>query len=206
MDSILVIRSSSTGAASVSNTLIDGLVARIAAEEPGVAIVEHDLDSAPVPHIRADALSGLGRGGPVTDAAHEARILSDKLIGEVKAARAIVIGAPMYNFGINSTLKSWFDHVLRAGETFQYTAAGPEGLVASKPVIVIETRAGVYSSGPMTAYDSQEPHLKAMLGFMGLTDVEFVRVEGLAMGEAEVKIAAAADALAGVGLGLAEAA
>ena len=196
MKNILVIRSSSTGAASVSNGLIDGLLTRLKAETPGLTVIDHDLDSAPVPHIRADAISGLGRGGPETDAAHEARLLSDRLIGEVKAADAIVIGAPMYNFGIPSTLKSWFDYVLRAGETFQYTANGPEGLVAKKPVVVIETRAGHYSDGPMSSFDAQEPHLKALLGFIGLGEADFVRVEGLALGEAEAKIAKAADYLA----------
>ncbi|MDO9490030.1 MAG: NAD(P)H-dependent oxidoreductase, partial [Sphingomonadaceae bacterium] len=94
----------------------------------------------------------------------------------------IVIGAPMYNFGIASTLKSWFDHILRAGETFRYTEAGPEGLLTGKRAVIVETRGGLYSEGPAAAMDSQEPHLRTMLGFAGITDVEFVRVERLAFG------------------------
>jgi FMN-dependent NADH-azoreductase len=88
----------------------------------------------------------------------------------------------MYNFGIASTLKSWFDHVLRAGVTFRYTEAGPEGLLAGKRAIVIVTRGGLYSEGPASVMDSQEPHLRTLLGFIGITDVTFVRAEKLAFG------------------------
>ncbi|MDB5411591.1 MAG: NADPH-dependent reductase family protein, partial [Rhodospirillales bacterium] len=108
--------------------------------------------------------------------------------------------APMYNFGIPSTLKSWFDHVLRAGATFNYSEAGPVGLVASKPVVVVETRGGFYSEGPTASLDSQEPHLRGMLRFIGLTDIEFVRVEKLGFPAAEEQIAAAATRLSSVRL------
>lgn len=105
----------------------------------------------------------------------------------------VMIGAPMYNFGIPSALKSWFDHVLRAGVTFHYTAEGPVGLVTGKRAIVVETRGGLYSEGPANALDAQEPHLKALLGFIGITDVEFIRAERLAFGP-EVRDGAIADA------------
>jgi FMN-dependent NADH-azoreductase len=101
----------------------------------------------------------------------------------LREADLIVIGAPMYNFGMPSTLKAWFDHVLRARVTFRYTDNGPEGLLTGKRAVVIETRAGIYSEGPASGLDSQEPHIRTLLGFMGITDVRFVRVEGLAYGE-----------------------
>jgi FMN-dependent NADH-azoreductase len=88
----------------------------------------------------------------------------------------------MYNFGISSALKAWFDHILRPQVTFRYTENGPEGLLPGKRVIVVETRGGVYGEGPASEMDHQEPHLRSMLGFMGITDVRFVRVEGMAFG------------------------
>jgi FMN-dependent NADH-azoreductase len=88
----------------------------------------------------------------------------------------------MYNFGMASTLKAWFDHVARAGITFRYSEAGPEGLLKGKKTIVVESRAGLYSEGPAAAMDSQEPHLRTLLGFLGLDDVTFVRAERLAFG------------------------
>lgn len=200
MGSILVIKSSAAGAASVSNTLIDGLVARLSAERPDLAVVERDLDREQVPHLTSATLAGIGRGPNETEAAKSVRTLSDALVAELIDADVVVIGSPMYNFGITSVLKSWFDHVLRAGLTFQYGAEGPQGLVRSKPVIVVETRGGVYSEGPYAALDSQEPHLRTMLGFMGLKDVTFVHAEGLALGEAEPVIARVAAKLAAVNL------
>ena len=120
---------------------------------------------------------------------------ADRLIDEAEAADVLVIGAPMYNFGIPSTLKSWFDHVLRAGRTFRYTAAGPEGLLKNKRAVVLSVRAGVYGEGPAAASDHQEPHLRTLLRFMGVSDIEFVRVEGLALGE-EARAKALAEARA----------
>jgi FMN-dependent NADH-azoreductase len=140
-------------------------------------VVERNLDDDPVPHLRSGTLTAIGGTFAATEAAQAARELSDTLIREVRDADLLVIGAPMYNFGISSTLKSWFDHVLRAGETFRYEPTGPEGMVPDKPVVVIETRGGTYSGGPNAGLDSQEPHLRTMLGFIGLTDIEFVQVE-----------------------------
>ena len=122
------------------------------------------------------------RGEPSTADEQKARKLSDTLIEEIREADVLVIGAPMYNFGIPSTLKAWFDHVLRAGVTFRYTSEGPEGLMKGKRAIVVEARGGLYSNGPAAGMDSQEPHLRTMLGFMGISDVRFVRAELLSRG------------------------
>jgi FMN-dependent NADH-azoreductase len=111
----------------------------------------------------------------------EAVALADKLIAEVEAADTIVIAAPMYNFTIPSTLKAWLDHIARAGRTFRYTAAGPEGLLKGKKVFVVESRGGFYGEGPAKAMDFQEPYLRAMLGFLGLNDVTFIHAEGQAV-------------------------
>jgi len=105
----------------------------------------------------------------------------------------------MYNFGMSSTLKSWFDHVARAGVTFRYTAEGPEGLLKGKKTVVIESRAGFYSEGPGAVQDGQEPHLRALLGFIGLDDVTYVRAEKLAFGP-EAAEASIADAGAALGV------
>lgn len=200
MTRLLVLKSSASGAASVSNRLVDGFVQGLRGDVPGLAIVERDLDRDPVPHLRNETLAGIGRDAPQSPASAGVRRLSDELVAELRAADIVVIGAPMYNFGIPSTLKAWFDHVLRSGETFRYTEKGPEGLLASKPVVVIETRGGLYSEGPAASFDSQEPHLRTLLGFMGLTDVSFVRAEKLGMGAPEPEIEAAAAKLGALDL------
>ena len=110
----------------------------------------------------------------------EALALSDQLVDELTAADVLVMAVPMHNFGIPSTLKAWIDHVARAGRTFAYTHAGPQGLLKGKRTILVLATGGVYSSGPTKAFDFQEPYLRAILGFLGITDVNVVRVEGVA--------------------------
>ena len=193
MTNVLIIDSAATGDASVSRRLTGELEAILRGRGP-VRIVRRDVGAAPVPHLTAETTPAIRGGEAETDAARDAVALSDELIAELKAADLIVIGAPMYNFGMASTLKSWFDHVLRAGITFRYSATGPEGLVTGKKAIVIESRAGLYSTGPAAAMDSQEPHLRTLLGFIGLTDVAFVRAERLAFGP-EAAAASIADAV-----------
>lgn len=194
MSSILVLNSSANGEASVSRQLVQEAVARLRAQHPGAHVVTRDLDADPVPHLTQDAAVGV-RGEPVNPLQRAARALSDTLIGELEAADVIVIGAPMYNFGIPSTLKAWFDHVLRAGRTFRYAAAGSEGLVTGKRAIVVEARGGFYSDGPAQVMDFQEPYLRTLLGFIGITDVTFVRAERLGFGpEARDQAVAAAVA------------
>jgi FMN-dependent NADH-azoreductase len=133
------------------------------------------------------------RGVPATEAELAARILSDELIAELRRADTIVIGAPMYNFSIPTGLRAWFDYVLRPGETFKYTEAGPQGLLAGKRVIVIESRGGLYTEGPAQAIDFQEPYLRTLLGFIGLSDVTFIHAEKIGFGP-EAREAALAGA------------
>jgi FMN-dependent NADH-azoreductase len=182
MSTVLVLASSALGEASVSNRLVREAVARLRAQDPGVRIVTRDLGANPVPHLGGDAAAVIGGAEPVNAAQAAARALSDELIAEVKAADTIVIVAPMYNFGIASTLKSWFDHVLRAGVTFRYAESGPAGLLDGKRAIVVESRGGLFSEGPAQAFDFQEPYIRHLLGFIGITDVTFVRAEKLAFG------------------------
>ena len=193
MNSILVIDSTVSGEASVSKSLIREAVAALTATGPS-EVVTRDLGVEPVPHLTEATVAGV-RATPATEAEHAARALSDALIAELRAADTIVIGAPMYNFSVPTGLRSWFDYVLRAGETFRYTEAGPEGLLAGKRVIVIESRGGLYSEGPAQAIDFQEPYLRHLLGFIGLTDVAFVRAEKIGYGP-EARTAAIASATA----------
>ena len=195
MTAILVIRSAATGEASVSNKLINAYLAA----NPGASIVERDLDKAPVPHITSASLAGIGRQAPEGAQFAATRALQETLIAEVFAADIIVIGLPLYNFGMPSTLKSWFDFIARAGTTFQYSAQGPEGLVKGKKAILAQSRAGQYDDA--SGFPFAVAHTKALLAFIGVTDVEVVTAEGLAFGpeaataaitEATTKIAALA--------------
>jgi len=195
MTQVLAIRSSATGANSVTNALIDHYLADYAAHHADATVVERNLDLDPIAHIHADTLAGIGRPAPETEAAKPVRLLSDALIAELSTADLLVIGAPMYNFGIPTTLKSWFDHVLRAGATFNYTAEGPEGLMKGKRALIITARGGIYSTGPSAANDFVVPHLRTLLGFMGITDVTVIYAEGMAYGpEAAAKAVAGAQA------------
>jgi FMN-dependent NADH-azoreductase len=196
MTNVLIIDSAATGEASVSKRLT-AEAERALTGLGKVSIVRRDIGAEPIPHLTAATTAAI-RGKPAeTEAEREAIALSDTLIEELRQADVIVIGAPMYNFGMASTLKAWFDHVLRARVTFRYTEAGPEGLLKGKTAIVVETRAGLYSEGPSAAMDSQEPHLRTLLGFMGIDDLTFVRAEKLAFGPeaAEASIADAAGQL-----------
>lgn len=197
MAKLLILDSAATGEASVSRKLTDRLAAEARARDASVEIVRRDIGASPIPHLTAETVGAIRSGEADTDAGREALALSDALIDELRAAQTIVIGAPMYNFGMPSTLKAWFDHVLRARVTFRYTEAGPEGLLTGKKAIVVESRAGLYSEGPAAAMDSQEPHIRTLLAFIGIDDVTFVRAEKLAFGPeaAEASIAEAGEQL-----------
>jgi FMN-dependent NADH-azoreductase len=181
MSNILAIHSSLSSENSISNQLVDQTVAALQQNAPHSKVVLRDLAVSSIPHLDADALTGI-RGEPSSEAQAAARALSEELVSELKAADVLVIGAPMYNFGIPTSLKSWFDYVLHPGITFQYSSAGPKGLLTGKRAIVVLSRGGFFSDGPAKSMDSQEPHLRTLLWFMGITDVTFILAERLASG------------------------
>lgn len=181
MKSLLVINSSAAREGSVSRELVEFTVDRLLQVNPLAHVVRRDLGQSPIPHITTETLNGV-RGSPVTQAEHQARALSDTLIAEIRAADTVVIGAPMYNFGVSTALRAWFDHILRAGETFSYSSDGPRGLLGGKRVIIVESRGGLYSEGPAAAIDFQEPYLRHLLAFVGLTNVAFIHAEKIGYG------------------------
>ena len=181
MNNLLVINSSAAREGSVSRELVEFAVDRLLENAPLAQVVRRDLGANPVPHLDVATLNGV-RGTPATDVERDARARSDQLIDELRAADTVVIGAPMYNFGVTTSLRAWFDHVLRAGETFSYSSEGPRGLLGGKRVIVIESRGGLYSEGPAAAVDFQEPYLRHLLGFIGIRDVTFVHAEKIGYG------------------------
>lgn len=178
MSNVLVLKSSILGDYSQSNGLIDHLVSSW--EGSVSSIVERDLAANPLPVLDGEIAGGLRGGDNLTPRQQEALALSDQLIEEIKASDTLVIGAPMYNFSIPTQLKNWFDLIARAGVTFSYTETGPVGLLTGKKVVVVTTRGGMHKDG---STDLMVPYLKTILGFVGLTDVEFVYSEALNMGE-----------------------
>jgi len=156
------------GANSVTRELSAAIVARWQDAVPGLVTEYRDLDANPLPHLTGNVLSG-------ADAAAQAEGAS--LLEQFLASDVIVIGAPMYNFGIPSTLKAWIDRIAVAGKTFRYTEQGPEGLAGGRRVIIASGRGGVHGNGPT---DFQENYLRQVFNFLGITDVAFVRAEGVA--------------------------
>lgn len=191
MTTLLKINASLFSTQGQSSQLAERFVAARLAATPGLKVISRDLGAEPVPHLDAARfLSFLAK--PEERSAEQQAVVaySDALIEEVRQADEIVIGLPMYNFGVPSTLKAWFDHIARAGVTFRYTATGPEGLLTGKKVTIFAARGGLYAGTPK---DSQTTYVRDFLAFIGITDVEFVYAEGLNMGD-ESKAAALAAA------------
>jgi FMN-dependent NADH-azoreductase len=186
-------RSWANGQGSQSTRLANELVEQLRAANPGAALTVRDLTANPHPALDEATLGALFTPAEARSAEQHARVALDHaLIEEVKAADAIVIGVPMVNFGITSQLKNWIDAIAKAGVTFKYTATGPVGLIEGKKVYAVLTRGGVYRDQPG---DTQVPYLRMLLGFLGMTDIEFIYAEGLAMGpDAEAKALASARA------------
>ena len=193
---ILQINSSARSAGANSTRLADAVTTRLKAANPGAVVELRDLAAHPHPVLDEAALGALFTPAEQRSPEQAARVaLDDALIAQVQAADVIVLGVPMYNFGVPVQLKTWSDAIARAGVTFRYTENGPEGLVKGKKVYVALARGGVYRDTPA---DSQVPYLKGVLGFLGMTDVEFIYAEGLAMGpESADKAFAAAEAAIG---------
>jgi len=193
---VLHLDSSALGAMSVSRQLTAQIVARHLALDPDAKVTYRDLAADPALHLTGAHMAA--RMGATSDDAtfNDDLVKGNAYMDELFAADAIVIGAPMYNLSIPTPLKAWIDRIAVAGKTFQYTATGPEGLLKGKKAFIASARGGVYSAGsPAAALEHQESYLIGLLAFLGVTDVQVVRAEGIAFGP-EAKEAAIAHALA----------
>ncbi len=182
MKTLLQLKTSIFSDGGQSSQLADRYVAQWQATNHRGRVITRDLAKDPVPHLTAERFQAfLAKPEDRSPAQAADAAYSDALIDELKSAEVIVIGLPMYNFGVPSALKAYFDHVARAGVTFRYTEKGPVGLLTGKKAIVIATRGGLYAG---TAADTQTSYVRNFLGFLGIADVEFVYAEGLAYGDA----------------------
>ena len=179
MHTILQINSSLFGETGQSSKLAAEFAASLATSR-GARLVVRDLAQNPVPHLTAERFTAFATAAAERSLNQQRHVAeSDALIEELRGADTVVLGLPMYNFGVPSTLKAYFDHVARAGVTFRYTATGPEGLLKGKKAYVFATRGGRHAGTPA---DLQTGYVRLFLGFLGIEDVEFVYAEGLAMG------------------------
>ncbi len=184
---LLHIDSSPLNANSVSRQLTERMVAQWQATHPGTVVEYLDLALNAPSHLSLDSLGfRTAPGTPgLTVVQQRENEISERLVSQFLAADVVVVGAPMYNFSIPTQLKAWIDRIVQVGRTFKYTEKGPQGLAGGKTVIVASSRGGVYSTNPALAgLDHQESYLRTVFGFLGVTDIRFVRAEGVAMGEA----------------------
>jgi FMN-dependent NADH-azoreductase len=180
MKTLLKVQASLFGAASQSSQLADGFIASWLVKNPGGRVVTRDLAANPVPHLTVERFVAFASKAEDRTIEQQAVLnYSDELIAELQDADTIVFTVPMYNFSVPSTLRAYFDHIARAGVTFRYTATGPQGLVQGKNAFVFVTRGGFYPE----ANDTQTPYLRQFLGFIGISDVQFIYAEGLAISE-----------------------
>ncbi|MCJ7996627.1 FMN-dependent NADH-azoreductase [Rhizobium cremeum] len=197
MSNLLLVRGSTRGDDSLSTKIALQLVDELRRKTPDMTVVDRDLSLAPLPHIGADFSAAI-RLTPEdrTPAQAEVIAVSDAAVDELLDADTIVISTGFINFGISSILKSWIDHVARAGRTFRYTENGPVGLLSGKKAYLVIASGGIYS-GDAAAFDFAEPYLRRVLNFIGITDIEAIRIEGVAYGpEAAEKAIGAAKARA----------
>jgi FMN-dependent NADH-azoreductase len=174
---------------SASRDVSAAIVARLREADPTVQVSYRDLAAEPLPHLSGAHLAAAA-GAPVSDAVKAEVAASVAVLEEFLASDVVVIGTPMYNFSVPTQLKAWIDRVCVAGKTFRYTEKGPEGLLGGKRLIVAISRGNVYSPGaPAAPNDFQEPYLRAVFGFLGITDIAFVRAEGIAFGPEQRKAA-----------------
>ncbi|MDT7522859.1 NAD(P)H-dependent oxidoreductase [Rhodoferax sp. TBRC 17198] len=198
---LLHIDSSILGDHSVSRQLTKDTVAQWVNNHPDTTVEYLDLAVDTPSHLSADSLGFRApAGAELTDVQKRENVISEALVTQFLAADVVVVGAPLYNFSIPSQLKAWVDRVAQVGRTFKYTETGPQGLAGGKTVIVASTRGGVYSTNDWgRAAEHQESYLQTVFGFLGITDVRFVRAEGVAMGDSKK-----AEALAEAAIGIAK--
>ena len=177
---ILQINSSARSEGANSTRVANDITARLLAANAGAKVTVRDLATRPVPVLDEAALGALFTPVEQRTPEQAARVaIADAAIAEVQAADVLVLGVPMYNFTVTAQFKNWIDAIARAGVTFRYTENGPEGLLKGKKVYIALARGGLYRGSEL---DTQVPYLKAVLGFLGMTDLHFVYAEGLNMG------------------------
>ena len=192
---LLHVDSSITGPGSISRELTAKIVASKAKRHAGLEIVYRDLAAAPIDHLSGAYLGAVAGASPETPALQRDLGTSVAALEEFLAADIIVIGAPMYNFGVPSQLKAWIDRLAVAGKTFQYTETGPKGLVTGKEVIIASSRGNLYGAEtPLASLDHQENYLRSVLAFFGITNPTIIRAEGIAFGD-DARAAAVSGAL-----------
>lgn len=180
MSTILHLQSSSNLHSSYSRQIGALLEQNLVEKHPNSRVIVRDLVKNPLPHVTPEMLSAYFGGKSDVPVLAQ----SNALVEELVSSDVLIVEAPMYNFGIPSALKAWIDHIVRAGLTFQFGANGPEGLVKGKKAILVISRGGVYSAGPMAVMDHQESYLCAVFGFIGIKDIETIYIEGTNSGNA----------------------
>jgi len=180
VNQILIVESSPRGAESASRQLTRKVRERLEVQYPEAKVVVRDLVKDKLPHLDQPTLKAISTKDPAeAESLKEAAYLSNQLVDELMMSDLLVIACPMWNFGIPSSLKAWIDHVVRAGKTFNYAGAGVEGLAKGKRAILVLASGGVFSDGLWKAWDTVEPYLRQILGFIGIDDVQTVRAEGM---------------------------
>jgi len=193
MRKILHITSSIFGEGGQSSQLASKFVSDWTSANPGSSVITRNLDAEPLPHISAEIFTAFNTSAEDRDEQQQKYAeLSNQLVRELKESDVIALGLPMYNFGIPSTMKAWIDQIARAGQTFKYTENGPVGLLKGKKAIVFAARGGFYKD---TEKDSQTAYIRMFFSFIGITDIEFVYAEGLAIGEEAKENALAAASI-----------
>lgn len=182
---VLHIDSSINASQSITRELTAQVITRLQAVNPEAQVIYRDLANEEVGHLTGDIAAGFRQTSltdfsPATLLEHQR---SETLVSEFLSSDVLVIGAPMYNFNVSTQLKAWLDRVAQVGRTFKYTEHGPVGLASGKRVVVVSARGGFYTQGPLQKMDFQETYLQAFFKFLGITDVHFVRAEGVSKGE-----------------------
>jgi FMN-dependent NADH-azoreductase len=188
MKSILLVLGSPRDRASYSHQIARRIVDDLKSRYPAANVVVRNLGKEPLPAVSEAFVNGRVLAADKRSAAEaKALAVSDVMVGELMAADVLVLATPMHNFGISAAVKTWIDHIVRPGVTFSYSDKGPPGLVRGKKAILVLARGGTYGEEPMKQYDFQEPYLRAVLGFIGMTDIEVVRIEGVALGDDAIR-------------------
>jgi FMN-dependent NADH-azoreductase len=179
---LLHVDSSITGSQSVSRRITASIVAHLKLKAPDLVVTYRDIAARPIPHLSEVLFVAKATGNASGEIQHDLAV-TEAALDEFLTADTVVLGAPMYNFGIPSQLKTWIDSLAIAGKTFRYSENGPEGLCGGKRVIIASARGGIYTPpSPMASLDHQETYLRSLFGFIGISDIAVVRAEGVAIG------------------------